>query len=109
MVTEEMIKSCQNQLLKRQYELIQHMRDQLQSFEQSIEVSKELSNYDNHPADAGSALFERSKDMALYEREERELDAINRALHAIEEGTYGICTVCGREIAYERLKAQPTA
>ncbi|WP_091700182.1 yteA family sporulation protein [Anoxybacillus pushchinoensis] len=67
----------------------------------------ELSNYDNHPADSGTELYEREKDLALNEHTERELHDIERALQAMEEGTYGICEVCGKPIPLERLEAIP--
>jgi len=68
----------------------------------------ELSNYDNHPADTGTELYEREKDIALNEHTERELHDIERALQAMEDGTYGICKVCGKPIPFERLEAIPT-
>ncbi|MRG85627.1 yteA family sporulation protein [Salinibacillus xinjiangensis] len=68
----------------------------------------ELSSYDNHPGDEGSELYEREKDIALNEHVEDELKEINHALKAIEEGTYGKCQVCGKEIPVERLEALPT-
>ncbi|WP_100330700.1 TraR/DksA C4-type zinc finger protein [Bacillus xiapuensis] len=68
----------------------------------------ELSSYDNHPADEGTALYERGKDLALNEHEERALDDINKALEAIKNGTYGECAICGKDIAPERLKAVPS-
>lgn len=69
----------------------------------------DLSNYDNHPADHGTELYEREKDIALREHTERGLDEINQALVRIEEGTYGICEICHKEIPVERLEAHPTA
>jgi DnaK suppressor protein len=39
----------------------------------------------------------------------RELGRIDRALQKIDNGTYGICETCGREISIERLKALPEA
>ncbi|WP_134701788.1 yteA family sporulation protein [Ammoniphilus sp. YIM 78166] len=69
----------------------------------------ELSNYDNHPADHGSELFEREKDIALLEHEEEHLQDILRALKAMEEGTYGVCEICNQPIPEERLQALPTA
>ena len=38
---------------------------------------------------------------------ENHLLAVERALHKIETGTYGICESCGREINYKRLQALP--
>jgi YteA family regulatory protein len=68
----------------------------------------ELSTYDNHPADVGSEVFERSKDFALREHAMISLTAVDDALNRIAEGSYGICDVCGKEIAPERLEALPS-
>jgi YteA family regulatory protein len=67
----------------------------------------ELSSYDNHPADEGTELYEREKDIALNEHYQFELRNINHALEAMEKGTYGNCEVCGKEIPLERLEALP--
>ncbi|KEF37550.1 transcriptional regulator, TraR/DksA family [Schinkia azotoformans MEV2011] len=69
----------------------------------------ELSNYDNHPGDHGTELFERGKDIALVEHAEKEIKDINHVLANIEKGTYGKCEECGKDIPVDRLKALPTA
>ncbi|MFD2925157.1 TraR/DksA C4-type zinc finger protein [Halobacillus naozhouensis] len=71
--------------------------------------SGELSQYDNHPADSGTDLYEREKDMALLTHLQDELSEISYSLKQIEQGTYGICEVTGNEIPPERLEAMPTA
>lgn len=68
----------------------------------------ELSTNDNHPADLGTEMFERSKDIALNENRERHLTDVNEALQRIENGRYGFCDTCGVPISYERLEAIPT-
>lgn len=67
----------------------------------------ELSTSDNHPADSGTELFERSRDLALDDTESERLAEIEAALARIEEGTYGICEASGEPIPYERLEALP--
>lgn len=67
----------------------------------------ELSGYDNHPADLGTELYERGKDIALNEQSESRLQEVEAALHRMEAGTYGVCEECGRDIPYERLQANP--
>lgn len=110
MITSEQINQCKTALVDRQTELIDHVQDH---FGKTLELAKEsvgeLSNYDNHPADMGTELFEREKDIALNKHAEEELEDINAALHAIEDGTYGICSKCGEDIPFERLEAVPTA
>ncbi|TCN24329.1 TraR/DksA C4-type zinc finger protein [Mesobacillus foraminis] len=67
----------------------------------------ELSLYDNHPADSGTELFERSKNLAMDEHHEDQLEKINLALDAIQDGSYGRCRECGNKIPEERLEAIP--
>ena len=67
----------------------------------------ELSSYDHHPADLGTEMFERGKDLALSERSERQIQEIEAALRRIDAGTYGICEVCKKPIPEERLEAVP--
>ena len=70
------------------------------------EVS-ELSVVDNHPADVGTEVFERSKDIGLRENALIQVDKITEALDRIQAGNYGLCEICGREIPLERLEAMP--
>lgn len=73
------------------------------------EVLGELAVYDNHPADIGDSLHERSKDLALEGRLKRRLEHVDRALERLRQGTYGVCGRCGRPIPVERLEAMPEA
>lgn len=69
----------------------------------------ELSTYDNHPADLGSETFERSKDSALVDNALVMLDRIDAALGKMEQGNYGLCEGCGKQISTARLNAVPYA
>ncbi len=75
--------------------------------EQQRDDPDELSNYDNHPADHGTALFQVELNNALKVHEEHLLKDIHDALGRIYDGTYGKCAFCGEEIDSERLKALP--
>lgn len=110
MISNQAIKMCKDTLEKRQTYLINQVQNyNAMRMEMAQESSGELSNYDNHPADTGTELFDREKDEALNGHAEKELEDINAALHAIDEGTYGICAICGEDIPLERLEAMPTA
>jgi DnaK suppressor protein len=50
-----------------------------------------------------STLF----NLKMDERYERELEMIDQALGRIEDGTFGICRVCGRQILLTRLETIP--
>lgn len=109
MLTNEQIKEFKEILLARQSQMIHQVQDHFGLETSFMDSVGELSSYDNHPGDMGTEMYEREKDIALNEHAERELEEINEALHAIDEGTYGICRVCSMDISYERLKAVPTA
>jgi RNA polymerase-binding transcription factor DksA len=64
---------------------------------------------DNHLAETASVTLNREIDYTLEENSGHVLNEIDAALKRIEAGTYGICTVCDKEIAPERLEAYPSA
>jgi DnaK suppressor protein len=67
------------------------------------------SSADNHLADTASETFERELDEGLEEDAERQLREVEAALARIDEGRYGTCEMCGREIPEGRLEAIPWA
>ena len=73
------------------------------------EDSGEETAYDNHLADTATETYDRELDYTLEENSEHVLAEIDAALRRIEEGTYGICTNCGKPIPEERLEARPWA
>lgn len=75
----------------------------------NTEVSSELSFYDNHPADIATETFEVEMGRALEANEVSLLDRINDSLKAIDEGTYGKCKACGKDIEEGRLEVLPYA
>lgn len=75
--------------------------------EQERDEPDELSNYDNHPADLGTDLFQSEMNNALKVHEEHLLKEIHDALGRIEDGSYGKCKFCGEEISNERLEVLP--
>ncbi|GIN84837.1 hypothetical protein J6TS2_12230 [Heyndrickxia sporothermodurans] len=111
MLTNKQILELRSQLLSDKKEL-EHRLQQNDHYglntEHSQESVGELSNYDNHPGDGGTELYEREKDIALNEHSEYDLKNINKALESMANGSYGKCAECGREIPEERLQAVPT-
>jgi len=63
----------------------------------------------DHIADSATETYLRELDEGLEENAEHLLDAIDAALVRIEDGSYGLCTACGRPISEERLEAVPYA
>jgi YteA family regulatory protein len=110
MLTTEQLAGFRLQLLKEKDEIEERLeQNDHYGFERGHyhESMGELSSYDNHPADEGTDLYEREKDIALNQHTDLQLLNINRALEAMENGTYGTCEVCGKEIPFERLEVLP--
>jgi len=110
MLTTEQLADFRLQLLKEKEELEERLeQNDHYDLERGHfhEASGELSSYDNHPADEGSELYEREKDIALNQHSKLQLLNINQALEAMENGSYGKCQECGKEIPLERLEAIP--
>jgi len=55
------------------------------------------------------ALQGQAMSLEMKNRRKIELQRITAALRRIEEGDYGGCVVCGEQIAYQRLVADPVA
>ncbi len=65
--------------------------------------------FDEEYADAGTATFERERDLSLVNNLRDLIDRIEKALGKIDHGTYGLCDRCGKPIEKARLKALPYA
>ncbi len=64
---------------------------------------------DNHLGDMASVTFDRELDEGLEEGAQQTLAQIDQALAKLDDGTYGTCERCGKEIGEERLRARPWA
>jgi RNA polymerase-binding protein DksA len=60
-------------------------------------------------AAAASQVFEQQRDLALRDKNEIQLAAVEAAVARLDAGTFGVCVRCGRPIAPERLEALPWA
>lgn len=90
-------------LLRQQAELEEDSFDSTQS-----DLSGEMG-FDEDFADAGTATFDRERDLSIRNNIQDLVDQITRALSRIDEGRYGTCERCGRPIDAARLKALPHA
>jgi DnaK suppressor protein len=62
---------------------------------------------DPNTAEGGSLAFEMEKELSILENTRDILAKVEEALVRIEDGTYGICDVCGEAIPVARLEALP--
>ncbi|MGH2539176.1 MAG: TraR/DksA family transcriptional regulator [Actinomycetota bacterium] len=88
------------------------LREQLSTIEEEAfaATQSELSGdvgLDDESADAGTATFEREKDLSIENNVRDLLSKIDRALARIADGSYGTCDRCGKPIEKARIKALP--
>jgi DnaK suppressor protein len=63
----------------------------------------------NDQADVGAASFERDQELTIANNARDMLTQSQHALERIEDGSYGICEVCGGPIGKNRLMVFPRA
>src|SRR5262249_41216455 len=61
------------------------------------------------PAHPGTDNFERELTLSLLENDRATLAEIDAALVRLDQGRFGVCEECGREIGRDRLRALPFA
>lgn len=93
---------------KRVEKVIQSMKENGTS-DMYEEMADELSTFDNHPGDLGTIRSDLERGAYAKSNEIKILNKVEDALHAIEEGTYGTCKICGLTIPEQRLDIIPYA
>jgi RNA polymerase-binding transcription factor DksA len=91
--------------------ILEQEKERLQALQRSLteddDQSAELSTVDQHPADVGSEVFEREKDLAIADNFGFQLDEIEAALKRLGTDAVGRCETCGKVIQDARLEAIP--
>ena len=89
----------------------EHLVEQLEQLKASIrpvDERREGSPFGKREEEATEAL-ELEKRLALEERLRQQLADVKHALHKFEDGSYGVCDICGQSIDPARLEALPQA
>ena len=101
-------------LRRRLEEEREELRKQYEELEESTFSSNQSELYgemafDEEYADAGTATFERERDLSLVNNLRDLMEKIDKALAKMDEGTYGFCDRCGNPIEKARVQALPYA
>ena len=102
---QEELKGLERSLAARAQRLRGEVSEKLDQGAEDVEGMNDVGDTGDH----AFAVTETNLDRAEAERDMAELRAIEAALKAIEDGSYGLCASCGQEIPEERLRAQPLA
>ena len=95
--------------------LLRAERDEVQGLLKDAETAgqenreSEVDSASGDISDAAQPLAAQGMDDAIAESLRIRLDAIDRALHRLDDGTYGRSVLSGEPIPDERLEADPAA
>ena len=105
-MTNEDLSFFKELLLQKRHETMEEL-EELRATSKEKEASGEKSQYPSHMAELGTDAQEQEKTALFAHRLNSYITYLNEALYRIENGTYGICKSCNKEIAKERLEAVP--
>ncbi len=110
-MTQDFLAQIKLRLLENQSRLERDLSD----FGTKDKKDKEQFNV-NYPESGGSSdddnaveISEYADELSIGSKLEAELRDTIKALKALEDGTYGVCKYCGKEIDPKRLEARPTS
>ena len=69
------------------------------------EMTADTTNFPD-PTDRATQESDRSFELRIRDRERKLINKIKEALERIDDGTFGICELCGEDISEGRLKAR---
>ncbi len=75
--------------------------------EEGAGETSELSHVTQHPGDVGTEVADNDREIAILEAGAGQREQVLAALARLDQGTYGRCVDCGRDIPDERLEARP--
>jgi DnaK suppressor protein len=105
-LTKTQLDSIRQELVEERATLLEQVHD--------LDAEADVKNwreggFDDDPADAGSASFERETAQSLSNHARNLLSQIDDAMRRMDAGIYGTCERCGEAIETARLEALPYA
>jgi DnaK suppressor protein len=96
-------------------ETLEYFRDLLQNqldelIQEALKTVNGMTNLKDtfpDPTDRAALETDRNFLLRIRDRERKLIEKIKEALERIDQGSFGICEVCGKEISEERLMARP--
>jgi RNA polymerase-binding transcription factor DksA len=86
--------------------LIATIREEMGAF---VDARRDTPTDDEHDPEGPTLAFERSQASAILDQSVQHVGEIDAALERIDDGTYGLCTVCSGPIKLGRLQVRPQA
>lgn len=99
----------QARLMAERRAILDRLRRVRQDFGDIVEASRDSNADDEHDPEGATIAFERAQVGALADQAVHHLAEVDSALERLSDGSYGVCTGCGRPIPAERLEVRPAA
>ena len=106
-LTPPQTQSLQKLIEQRRAALMEELREDAERVRR--DRHEDLAGASPDPGDESVAALIADIDHADMGRDLNELRALELARARLSDGSYGICIDCGRDIGFERLKANPSA
>jgi RNA polymerase-binding protein DksA len=103
-----LLAALRNALLERRAELLERLRDEGAELD-LVRGARADAADDEHDPEGSTLSSDWSRISGLRNATSGRLAAVHRALERMDQGTYGVCSRCGRPIGAERLEARPEA
>jgi DnaK suppressor protein len=87
--------------------LTKRLNDLLKKEDATVSLLLESTVDSSDFIDQATLEADRSFRLRMRDRENKLIHKIEQSLRRIDEGTFGICEVCGEKISIKRLKARP--
>ena len=87
--------------------LTQNLNDLIKKSDETVSLLLESATDPSDFIDQATLEADRSFRLRMRDRENKLIRKIIHSLARLEDGTFGICEVCGEEISIKRLKARP--
>lgn len=87
--------------------LLRVERDLAENSRQAKDSLESFSDSDDVPADIAAQASEREKDQIMGQSVHQTLNQIELALERVEDGSFGVCEMCGTDIPEPRLERIP--
>lgn len=100
---------ARDRLVADRHEMLRRLSGLTGEFDEVVAASRDTNADDEHDPEGATIAFERSQLAALVRQVQAHLAEVDAALERMDTGTYGVCEVCGRPIARERLEVRPAA
>jgi len=85
------------------------IQDASRALGQLFDAQRDVAADDEHDPEGPTLSLQRAEAEAMLAQSRRHLDEVTAALGRLDDGSYGLCETCGRDIHPARLDARPYA